>query len=451
MRNKRLLLLSVLVIGALALAACGGGQPTEAPAAPAAEATVAPTEAPAAETPTEAPAAEAPTEAPTEAPAAEAAASTDCAATLTIWADEQRAPVLLPLGDKLKADTGVCLNLVQKQFGQIRDDLKVAGPAGEGPDILIGAHDWIGELVNSGLLAEVSLGDLTDSFVPEGVAACNYDSKLYCMPYAVENVAFYINPDLVPEAPATWDDVKTLSQEIKAGGAKYGYLIQENDPYHFYPIQTAFGGYVFGKDENGNWNPADVGIGSQGTIDAFTWLDGMYADGLLDRAAGINYDLMSAAFQNGDAAMIIGGPWMLDGFRSAGVPYKVVPLPAGPAGQSKPFLGVQGFMISAFSKQPLVAQTFLQQYVATDETMAAFLEANPRPSAWVAANANLDDDLKAFSESGVGSDAMPNIPQMSAVWSSWRTAMQLVSQGKQTPAEAAAEAQKQIETAIAGN
>ncbi|HAJ37069.1 MAG TPA: hypothetical protein DCL15_15415, partial [Chloroflexi bacterium] len=142
MRNKRLLLLSVLVIGALALAACGGGQPTEAPAAPAAEATVAPTEAPAAETPTEAPAAEAPTEAPTEAPAAEAAASTDCAATLTIWADEQRAPVLLPLGDKLKADTGVCLNLVQKQFGQIRDDLKVAGPAGEGPDILIGAHDW---------------------------------------------------------------------------------------------------------------------------------------------------------------------------------------------------------------------------------------------------------------------------------------------------------------------
>ncbi|HHY57611.1 MAG TPA: extracellular solute-binding protein, partial [Chloroflexi bacterium] len=244
MRNKRLLLLSVLVIGALALAACGGGQPTAAPAAPVAEATVVPTEVPAAETPTEVPAAEA----PTEAPAAEAAASTDCAATLTIWADEQRAPVLLPLGDKLKADTGVCLNVVQKQFGQIRDDLKVAGPAGEGPDILIGAHDWIGELVNSGLLAEVSLGDKTDKFMPESVAACNFNSKLYCMPYAVENVAFYINPDLVPTAPATWDEVKTLSQEIKAAGTKYGYLIQENDPYHFYPIQTAFGGYVFGKD-----------------------------------------------------------------------------------------------------------------------------------------------------------------------------------------------------------
>ncbi len=444
MRNKRMLLLSLLIIGTMVLAACGG-QPAAAPAAPAAE-EAAPTEAPAAEA---APAEEA---APTEAPAEEAApANGDCSATLTVWADEQRAPVLLPLGDKFQADTGVCLELVQKQFGAIRDDLKVAGPAGEGPDILIGAHDWIGELVNSGLLAEVSLGGKDASFAAEGVAACNYDSKLYCLPYAVENVAFFINSDLVAEAPATWDDVKTLSQEIKDGGTKYGYLIQENDPYHFYPIQTAFGGYVFGKDANGNWDPSNVGIGGEGTVAAFSWLDSMYADGILDRGAAINYDLMSAAFQNGDAAMIIGGPWMLDGFRSAGVPYKVVALPAGPAGQSKPFLGVQGFMISAFSKQPLLAQTFLQEYVATDEVMSAFVAANPRPSAWTAANANLDDDLKAFGTAGLGSDAMPNIPQMSAIWSSWGTAMQLVSQGKQTPAEAAAEAQTQIETAIAGN
>ncbi len=451
MRNKLMLLLSLLVIGTMVLAACGGGQPTAAPAAPAAEATAAPTEAPAAEeaAPTEAPAeAAAPTEAPTE---EAAAASGDCAATLTVWADEQRAPVLLPLADQFQADTGVCLEVVQKQFGSIRDDLKVAGPAGEGPDLLIGAHDWTGELVNSGLLAEVSLGDKAGSFAAEGISACTYDSKVYCMPYAIENVAFFINPDLVPEAPATWDDVKTLSKEIKDAGTKYGYLIQENDPYHFNPIQTAFGGYVFGKDANGNWNPADVGIGSEGTVAAFTWLDSMYADGLLDRGSAINYDLMSAAFQNGDAAMIIGGPWMLDGFRSAGVPYKVVALPEGPAGQSKPFLGVQGFMVSAFSKQPLLAQTFLQEYVATDETMQAFVDANLRPSAWTAANANLDDDLKAFAASGVGSDPMPNIPQMSSVWTAWGNAMQLVSQGTQTPEAAAAEAQAQIEKAISGN
>ena len=48
MRNKLLLLLSVLVIGAMALAACGGGLPTEATAAPTGETPVPPPQPPAA-------------------------------------------------------------------------------------------------------------------------------------------------------------------------------------------------------------------------------------------------------------------------------------------------------------------------------------------------------------------------------------------------------------------
>ena len=39
---------------------------------------------------------------------------------------------------------------------------RVAGPAGEGPDIIIGAHDWLGELVTNGLLAPI---DLRNNFV----------------------------------------------------------------------------------------------------------------------------------------------------------------------------------------------------------------------------------------------------------------------------------------------
>lgn len=442
MRNRWWILLTALVISVLVIAACGGGaapEPTAAPEAPAAE-------APAEATPTEVPAEATPTEAPAEAPTvAPAAAAT---AKLVVWADEQRAPVLLELGKKFQADTGVALEVVSKQFGAIRDDLKVAGPAGEGPDIMIGAHDWLGELAASGLVAPVELGPNAGEFTPESVAAFTYDGKLYGMPYAVENVALIYNPEVVTEAPATWDDVKALSQAAKDAGAKFGYIIQENDPYHFYPIQTAFGGYVFGKNDDGSWNPKDVGISSAGTISGVSWLDGMYADGLLDRTASINYDLMSAAFNNGDASMMIGGPWMLSGMREAGVPYAIAKLPAGTE-PAKPFLGVQGFMVSAFSKQALLAQSFLQQYVATPETMKAIFDLNPRPSAFKSVNDAIDDpDIKAFAEASVGSDSMPNIPQMSAVWTAWGNAIQLVSQGKQTPTEAMTAAQEQIVTAI---
>jgi maltose-binding protein MalE len=470
MRNKWYLMLAALLIAILALGACGGGGDAEPTVAPAVEA---PAEAPAEAT--EAPA-EAPAEA-TEAPAEEAeatavpaeesevmtdteamtdtAAVTDTAAAstgpkLVIWADEQRVRALEPLADSFEAETGVALELVEKGFGQIRDDFKVAGPAGQGPDILIGAHDWLGELAASGLLAEVSLGDRADEFVPVAVDAFNYDGKLYGMPYAVENVAFVYNPDLVETAPETWDDVKTISQELVDGGMKYGYIIEENDPYHFYGIQTAFGGYVFGTNEDGSWNPEDVGIDSEGTIAAGDWLDGMYKDGLLTPGAALNGDLVIAAYTNGDAAMAILGPWRLDALRESGVPYEIIPIPAGPAGPGSPFLGVQGFMVSAFSKQPLLAQTFLQQFVGTDETMMALYNEGGRPTAMTAVNANIEDpDQVKFAEAGVAGQPMPNIPAMSAVWASWGNAMALIGQQAETPEKAFTDAADQIRAAIA--
>jgi maltose-binding protein MalE len=39
------------------------------------------------------------------------------------------------------------------------------------------------------------------------------------------------------------------------------------------PIQTAFGGYIFGADATGAWNPDDVGLDSEGEI-AGSYLDG---------------------------------------------------------------------------------------------------------------------------------------------------------------------------------
>jgi hypothetical protein len=120
MRNKLLILLSLLVIGAMALAACGGGhrlKPRPHRLAEAEEA--APTEAPAAEeaAPTEAPAAE-------EAAAhrsAGAAPAADTGVSLTIWADEQRAPILECLGRcSSRSRPASSLVVVQKAIGDIR-------------------------------------------------------------------------------------------------------------------------------------------------------------------------------------------------------------------------------------------------------------------------------------------------------------------------------------------
>ncbi len=37
--------------------------------------------------------------------------------------------------------------------------------------------------------------------------------------------------------------------------------------YDVYPLDTSLGGYIFGKDDNGNWNPQDLGVDSEGMIE----------------------------------------------------------------------------------------------------------------------------------------------------------------------------------------
>ncbi|GAB4450327.1 MAG: maltose/maltodextrin ABC transporter substrate-binding protein MalE [Anaerolineae bacterium] len=411
------------------LAACGGA--TEPAAPPAQEA--APQEESAA---------------PAEAPAQEEAAPADApAAQLVVWADENRSPVITEIGKKFEEATGVTVNVQLVAFDEIRSKLTVAAPAGQGPDIFIGAHDWQGELVKSGILAPIDLGGKEGEFLDVALQAFTYDGVLNGVPYATENIAFVRNTELVPDAPQSWDDVEAIAAELESSGkVKNGYLIQEKDPYHFYPIQSAFGGYVFGKDDKGSYNPADVGIDSEGSIAAATWLEEMVKNGHL--VSGIDWDTLHVAFESGDTAMIITGPWAIERIRAANVPYAVSPLP-GATADGAPFMGVQGLMINNFSENKLLAQEFLVNFVATPEVMQQLFDADPRPSAYIAVRDKIEDpDMAAFAEAGASANPMPAIPEMGAVWDAWGNAITLVLNGQSSGADAFSTAAEQIRTSI---
>jgi arabinogalactan oligomer / maltooligosaccharide transport system substrate-binding protein len=455
MRQRSWLLVTILVVLSLFLAACPGGQPEPAaPAAPPAAAPAEPTPTPEAVTEAtpvaeEEAAEEEVVEEPAEDEVDEGVVVAECppgAPSILIWADDTRAPVLAEVGQQFETEFGVCVAVTEKGFGDIRDDLMLAGPAGEGPDIIIGAHDWLGQLVENGMLAEIELGAMADQFLEGAVQAFVYDGALYGMPYATENVAFVYNPELVETVPTTWDEVAELAAQLEADGVvQHGYVIQSSDPYHFFPIQTAFGGYVFGLTEEG-YDPTDVGIDSEGTIAAAQWLQEMVEAGHIPQ--NVNYDIMHALFQNGDAAMIITGPWALPQIRESGIPFAVTTIP-GQVQEAQPFLGVQGFMISAFTDDVLLVQTFLQEYIATEEAMQAIFDADPRPSAFLPVREAIEDeDLLGFAEAGANGLPMPAIPAMAAVWSSWGNAMESVVLQAQDAETAFQEAAAQIRNAI---
>ncbi|MCL4237967.1 MAG: maltose ABC transporter substrate-binding protein [Anaerolineae bacterium] len=376
------------------------------------------------------------------------------APSLLIWTDETRAAVIEELGASFSEEYGVELVVQQLGFGDIRDQLRIAGPAGEGPDVIIGAHDWLGELVTNGLLAPVELGDKAEEFNPGALSALTWyeDSQLYGVPYAIENIALFYNTDLVPTPPETWDEAIEISKALMdEGKAEYGFIRQIGDPYHFYPIQTAFGGYIFGVDEEGNYDAMDVGVDNEGSIAALQWLQGLIKDGMMP--SSLEGGDAEALFQDGKAAMYITGPWNLDRFKTAGVPFGIAALPAGPDGDpGRPFLGVQAFMVSAFSENPLLAQAFLTEWVATEDVQYALYEKGNRTPAYLAAAERVEDPyLAGLTAAGAVGQAMPAIPAMSAVWTAWTDAITLAMQNPDQDAVALATAAAEtIRAAAAG-
>jgi maltose-binding protein MalE len=425
MKKKIFAFLSLALVLVLALSACGGAAPVEEPAvveepAPVVEETTA--EEPAAAEPT---------------------------ATLRIWADDTRTPILLGLADAFLAEYNVALEV--EDLGRVQDirsQVIIAIPAGEGPDIFIGVHDWLGALVESGLVAPIDLGDKQAEFVESNLEAFTYtDGLLYGLPYASENLGFFYNTDLVPEPPTTWEGVLEIGRALQdEGKVQYAIAVSTGPGYNALPIQTAFGGYVFGVDDTGAWDPNDVGLDSPGMIAAVQWMRDAVDEGLMPET--FDYETAHSLFETGQIPFLMAGPWALDRIRASGVPYAVAPFFPG---DGVPFLGVQGFLINAFSENALLAQAFLTEFVATEDTMMLLYETGLRPSSLKSVLALTDDpDLKAMGEAGALAMPMPNIPEMGSMWSAWDNGIALGVQGQQTPEEAMTDAANQVRDLIKG-
>jgi maltose-binding protein MalE len=100
-------------------------------------------------------------------------------ADLVIWADDTRTPAITPFAEQFGTDNGLTVAVQEIGFGDIRDRLVVAGPAGEGPDIIIGAHDWLGQLVSSGVVSPLDVSAVSDGFSEASISAFNYEGQIY--------------------------------------------------------------------------------------------------------------------------------------------------------------------------------------------------------------------------------------------------------------------------------
>jgi arabinogalactan oligomer/maltooligosaccharide transport system substrate-binding protein len=414
MKIKMSMLFGALIIASMTLAACGG-------------ATATPEALAATETPV------------TEVPATEV---TLPPVPLRIWTDETYAPVLQDLADEALAEYN--LELVVESKTSIPGEFETAISLGQAPDIILISHDQAGALITNGLLTPIDLGNKEADFVPQALEACTFADVLYCLPYATENPGFFYNTELVSTPPTTWEGVVSAGEALKAEG-KVEYIMgitgATND---LYPLFTSFGGYLFAKDADGNLNPDDVGIDSEGMIEAVQWLATNAANGNLP----VDWDgeKNRALFETGKVPFLIDGPSSLQRYRDAGVPYAITNFP----GDGYPFAGTQGFFINAQSGNGLLSQAFLHGLIASEETMLQLSEAGQRSSAYLPAREKVDDaEVNAVAEAGENAAMIPAIHARDLIWGTWNDAVVLARDGKEDPETALKDAATRVRDMVA--
>jgi len=368
----------------------------------------------------------------TSAPPTTAAAS----GTLTMWVDETRIDAMKPIVDEFQTETGVKVDLVQKVSGDIRTDFVAQVPTGEGPDVIIGAHDWLGEFVNNGVVATVELGDKAGDFSKSAISAFAYNGQQYGVPYAIENIALVRNNALLKDTPAkTFDDLVTQAKSV---GTPFSVLIQQGDAgdaYHLYPLQTSFGAPVFKQAADGSYT-TDIGMSGDAGHAFAAYLQKLGQEKVLD--VSVDGDKAKQAFLDGQAPYIITGPWNTTAFTAAGLDISVLPIPSAGGKEAQPFVGVQGAFISAKSKNPVLAQQFVVNYLTTEKVQTALYKSGGRLPALTAAADKVDDKVLAgFNAAGATGAPMPSIPEMGSVWSFWGTTqVQIISGQVGDPAAA---------------
>ncbi|WP_198667699.1 sugar ABC transporter substrate-binding protein [Glycomyces dulcitolivorans] len=282
--------------------------------------------------------------------------------------------------------------------------------AGSPPDLFYLAPEKLAGYAENGSLEPY--GDLLsnkDDFYPSLVQNFTLDSEFYCAPKDSSTLALVINTDMWAEAgltdadiPTTWDQLDTVAAALTSGdraGLAFGAEYQRVGAF-----MAGAGGRLVSED--GTTAVAD----SPENLEALEYVKGHLEDGTFAYAADLGAGWGGEAFGKGLAAMTIEGNWITGGL-SADFPdvnYRVVELPAGPAGQGTlQFTNCWG--MAADSPNQEAALDLVEYLTSADQQLAFSAAFGPMPSALSAADRWSADnpDLAAFL---AGADYATGVP-----------------------------------------
>jgi len=344
-----------------------------------------------------------------------------------------------------RADAKIKVDPLAVPFDAFADKISAAVPRGKGPDIFIYAQDRMGGWVEAGNTVEPIDFYVDDAlkgrFIPTTVEALTYRGNLYGLPLDYKVIALIHNKKLLKAPPKTTTELVKVAQGLtnKAAG-KFGLAWSYGDFYYVASLLNGFGGGVFDKATQPTMNaPANV----RALELLVQWEKGGFMPAEPSSA------LITSLFNEGKAAIVFSGPWFL-GEVSNDIDYAVAPLPTITEAGGKPmrpWMTVEGVFISAQSQHKDAAFDFVKYVTSVEPAKVMALEGRQSP----AVKAVYDDPkvaadpvLSAFRKQVEVAVPMPNVAEMTMMWSPATTALNKVNAGN-SPKEAMDVAQKALQ------
>lgn len=374
---------------------------------------------------------------------------TDQNTEISIWHDGDEA-IMQVIQDKVNEELSSDNITVsfEKKTG-LTDQIKLYGSDAEnGPDMYMYAHDSLGTFVEMGVLSpitDVVNEEVYQDMLPMTLEAGQYKGEQYLLPIYYETLLFMYNKELWEgEVPTTTDELYEY-MTTHTDADTYALVNQHSTAYNVAPVINGFGGYII--DEN-----AKPGLNDEKTKEAIE-----YNKKFADLEADGDYNTITTLFNEGKAAAIIGGPWLVSGIKDAGIDLGIKSLAEFelPNGNTlKPYSGVQGIGVmkhAAESKKDALEKVFTA--LADPKVGIALAEqSNCAP----ANQLSYEDEAVAENEmiTAMKSTAevaipMPNIPEMSVMWGPAESLLAAVNKSGEDIDAAADQYQQEAETAIA--
>ncbi|MEU8873725.1 extracellular solute-binding protein [Streptomyces javensis] len=174
-----------------------------------------------------------------------------------------------------------------------------------------------------------------DDFAEPLRTSFTYDGKLVCLPKDTSTLALAINTDLWKKAgltekdyPTSWDGLRKVAAKLTGDGVTG--LVTSDEYQRLGVFMKQAGGWI--TDPKQTKMTADSAKNAEG----LGFVRSLLRSGSMKYAKQVDTSWGGEALGKGKAAMTIEGNWLTGGMKLdyPKVKYKVVPLPAGPAGKA---------------------------------------------------------------------------------------------------------------------